>query len=420
MPGLRGVGKTTILAQTYRYLVSSGVPRARVLYATMDSVGLSMGMSLNDLISSFEKTLLMKFENLRQGEEVFLLLDEIQYDPDWALALKVLFDRSRRVFVLSTGSSMISLTSTADTARRAKYLTLDPLTFREYLRLANNISTPVPVSSTLTDALFGSCTAETAYKSLSIFQGDMVEVLSHITGRESVPYLRTGTMPSTIGLEPQEAFATLNATLDKVIDQDLAAVRRFDRSTLIKAHQLVTALAVADRISHDSLCRNLAINNRTLIELIESLVAAGVIQRLRPYGSESTRMRKTPKYKFTAPAIRVALLSKIGRWGDRPDELGRTFEDVAALYLRRWIGQGLMAGFDYVPGDGEADLVVRRNDGGRTVIELSWGNKGLEQVFRTMDEVRADKGVLISDGPLSISSDGKVLRLPKEWFLLGA
>jgi hypothetical protein len=129
-------------------------------------------------------------------------------------------------------------------------------------------------------------------------------------------------------------------------------------------------------------------------------------------------LRKTPKYKFVAPAMRVALLANIGRWGDRPSEFGQVIEDVAALYLRRWVKEGRIRGFDYVIEDGRADLVIRRNDDRPMVMELSWGHKGTEQVERTMRDVGSDYGVLVADTPLGLSEDERTLHLPRSWFLL--
>lgn len=420
MSGLRGVGKTTMLAQFYFHILSAGVPRARVLYATMDSVRLNLGVGLNDLVKAYEKKLLVQFEDLHPGEEVYLLLDEVQQDPDWALAIKVLFDRSRRVFILATGSSTLALTSTADTARRAAHISLEPLTFGEFVRLDQGTEISFPMAQGISNAIFTSKTSRESLELLLPLQEQVIESLSQGRNQKMIPYLRTGTLPPAMGLDPHEAFALINGTLDKVIDQDLAVVHRFDRSTLIKAHQLLTSLAVADRISHEALCTNLGINNRTLIELIDSIEAAGIIQRVRPFGSESTRLRKTPKYKFVAPAMRVALLAKIGRWGDRPAEFGHVFEDVAMLYLRRWVKEGMIRGFDYVIEEGRSDLVIRRNDDRPLIMELSWGHKGTEQVERTMRDVGSNLGVLVADTPLGLSEDERILRLPRSWFLLSS
>jgi hypothetical protein len=118
--------------------------------------------------------------------------------------------------------------------------------------------------------------------------------------------------------------------------------------------------------------------------------------------------------------MRVALLAKIGRWGDRPDDFGRVFEDVAVLYLRRWAKEGMIRGFDYVIEDGRADLIIQQTDDRTMVMELSWGHKGTEQVERTMREVGSDLGVLVADTSLGLSEDGRILRLPISWFLLSS
>lgn len=418
LSGLRGTGKTTMLAQVYRLLLEKGVDRSRVLYASMDSVMLNLGHGVNDLVNAYEERLLTRFHELKAGQDVYLLLDEVQYDPDWATALKVLYDRSKRVFILATGSSMVALTTTTDVARRANHIKVGPLTFGEYLLLSQGRAVPERVKEGLMTTMIGPSSLPERHSILMEIQGSLLDEVAQTTGHEIVDYLRTGSLPSALGLEWDLATRRINSTLDRVVDQDLATLR-FDRSTLISAHRLLTALAVTDKASHEALCTNLGINNRTLIQLIQGLEAAGVIDRVAAYGSETTRLRKTPKYKFVAPAMRTALLTKIGRWQNRPEDLGMAFEDVAVLYLRQWVFQGRLIRFDHLPGESEADMVLQLPHGQRTALELSWGNKSDRQLRKSMERHGIDQGILVADQPPGISPDGKVLRIPRDWFLFG-
>ena len=81
IPGLRGVGKTTILAQLFLNHQQE-VDDRRMLYVSLDEVVNVLGSSLKDVLSAYEKIIGESFEKLTKP--VFIFIDEAQYDPKWA------------------------------------------------------------------------------------------------------------------------------------------------------------------------------------------------------------------------------------------------------------------------------------------------------------------------------------------------
>ena len=97
IPGLRGVGKTTILAQIFlNHYHEAG--QHRMLYISLDEVVNVIGSSLKDVLKSYEQILGESFEKLTKP--VFIFIDEAQYDRQWASVLKSIYDRSKKVFVI--------------------------------------------------------------------------------------------------------------------------------------------------------------------------------------------------------------------------------------------------------------------------------------------------------------------------------
>jgi len=121
MPGLRGTGKTTLLYQLYLYLIrKKNITRERILFISVDDLK-SLNYDLRSCIEIYESKIL--FEDLVNSKEpVFLLLDEVNHDPNWALTLKVIYDEYPNIFIIATGSSALELEkeTNADLARRAK------------------------------------------------------------------------------------------------------------------------------------------------------------------------------------------------------------------------------------------------------------------------------------------------------------
>ena len=78
IPGLRGVGKTTILAQLFlKHHQEAG--QQRMLYISLDEVVNVLGSSLKDVLTVYERILGESFEKLTAP--VFIFIDEAQYDP---------------------------------------------------------------------------------------------------------------------------------------------------------------------------------------------------------------------------------------------------------------------------------------------------------------------------------------------------
>ena len=66
---------------------------------------------------------------------VFILIDEAQYDKEWALNGKLIFDGTKNIFMIFSGSSALKLSYNPDAARRLLNIPIYPLTYSEHLKL---------------------------------------------------------------------------------------------------------------------------------------------------------------------------------------------------------------------------------------------------------------------------------------------
>ena len=137
MPGLRGVGKTTILLQLYDYLLNEkGIEQDKILYFSSDELNLYLNARIIDLVGAFvdeiQQNSLVNLE-----EKLFIFIDEAHYDPKWSEAGKIIYDQTRKIFMVFTGSSALSLEMNVDAARRVSKIKVFPLSFPEYLSLKN-------------------------------------------------------------------------------------------------------------------------------------------------------------------------------------------------------------------------------------------------------------------------------------------
>ncbi len=417
LPGLRGVGKTTMLAQTFDRLKGLGVPVEDMLYLSLDDLQLRLGASLNDALTAYEGIVGTAFESLRK--DVYIFIDEAHFDPSWPLAVKSLYDRTENVFVMVTGSSALALSGNADTARRALELNVLPLSYREFLKLEKITDVPRELSHKLGHLLYSSPDYETLKKELTGIEASLSAVEARIKPNSLERYLRNGSLPYVLGIEGEAtAMSLISSTVDRVLERDLLAQRQLDRQTLIKASNLLSYLAFGDRLSQQSLSTNLSINRVTLSAILDGLERADVIHRVMPFGPESTRLRRTPLYRFTSPAMRAAVLAQIGRLGRDNADHGLLFEDATVLAMRKAHLDGYIRRFDFDPQASGADFVITRGDGSRVVLEVGFGRKGSKQAVSTMKDVEATYGLSVGKGSLRFNDEERVAMVPREWLLL--
>src|SRR3990167_10545563 len=174
IPGLRGVGKTTLLAQLFLEFF----PRYSedMLYISADQVVNELGADLYSVFEEYQKILGVPLERLDRN--LFIFIDEIHFDKKWTAVLKTIYDRSKKVFLVCTGSSALSLQSTTDLARRVVFEKLYPMNFTEYMLLKTKyesikdrtITIKFPIKGlkeAIKNALFFSNSADECFSRLS-------------------------------------------------------------------------------------------------------------------------------------------------------------------------------------------------------------------------------------------------------------
>ncbi len=133
--GPRQVGKTTLLAQVIDQLLQDGVAAKRIFRVQFDDLPSlrKIEMPILELCRWFSDQILQKSFNqaAHDGEQAFIILDEVQNLPDWAPQLKHLVDMNP-VHVLTTGSSALRIEAGRDSlAGRIQTIEMGPLLLRE-------------------------------------------------------------------------------------------------------------------------------------------------------------------------------------------------------------------------------------------------------------------------------------------------
>jgi len=167
LSGIRGVGKTTLLAQLYDAAKTLAGKAREQIYLDVSRLAAEK-ISLNDFFNFYEAVKGFHWETV--DKKIIIYLDEVHYDADWGLFLKNLFDRTKNhcnVLVIATGSSALKIKLNPDLSRRSMIKEIYPLKFNEFLSLKENIAIPAGLSERLADCLLSGGSAGDIYRSVS-------------------------------------------------------------------------------------------------------------------------------------------------------------------------------------------------------------------------------------------------------------
>ena len=428
MPGIRGIGKTTLLAQTYaiekflkpkdRNLLENIGKLEERLYLDVSQLH-SDQISLNEFFNFYEEIREFHFE--KPQKKILILLDEVHFDENWGLFLKTIFDRTkghRDVLVIATGSSALQIKMIPDLGRRTDVWEIYPMEFNEYLILKYG-KYPLPgLSDYLQDTLFNSSNATEVFEKLKIKLQEIKKFfVESVPARSETDFFESGSFPLAIKIKNiQKAIEKIKSVIDGIIVKDIVTLQRFETQTVAKVGDLLYLLAQSDLISYDKLKESLKIKRiETLESLIEVLVMSGVLVKVKTYGKTYGSTRKTPKLLFVTPSLRSAVLNNIYLSGIE----GKKLEDYFVLiYLKDLKSYSKYAvNLSYDLAEGGADFVLTLKDRSNIVIEVGFNKNEVEQVRNTMKKVESRYGLVFGSSELELINDS-IVKVPLKYLLL--
>jgi len=424
IPGLRGVGKTTLLAQLFLQFF----PRYSkdMLYVSADQVVNELRADLYSVFEEYQKILGIPFEKLDRN--LFIFIDEIHFDKKWTAVLKTIYDRSKKVFVICTGSSALSLQSTTDLARRVVFEKLYPMNFTEYLLLKTRyesikdktVTIKYPIrglKDALKEAFFYSGDADQCFSRLAGLQSQVDKYWFGVDSLEVDKYLKFGTMPYALTIKDEQRMHTLtNQQIDRVVERDLPELGKFDTATLAMIKNILLLIAGSGEVSVTNLSQILkGISIVTLINVLETLEKAEMLIRVYPYGSTYKKVRKPSKYHFMTPAVRHTLLTIVEGESAFTNHKGWYLEDIVSLSLYREFSQKLASPIFYDSAKGGADFILAFPDR-KIPIEIGHGQKEIDQALSTLSKIKGRYGLVVCNS--NLAKEGEIVKTPLRYLLL--
>lgn len=413
IPGFRGVGKTTLMAQLgteYQNKV------AKLLFLSIEDAKNLFDAGIAELMSAYEEILGNNLESIK--EPILIFLDEIQSDPKWAVTLKSLFEKTSNIFFCCTGSSALILQTTTNLARRAVFEKMPPLSFTEYEMIKNGVHPP-KIKEKIRQAVYCSKNAEEVYRKLRSLKAPIYQYWTKVNKADIKTHLSYGTLPFAF-IMPNEAavYDAISLLLDKIIKQDLPMLGSFDSNTLGVVKRILFAIAENDTTSLNTLEEKFKINRLTIANIFEALEKAELIIKIPAYGANMTIAKKANKYLFMSPAIRMSFFYFTGQESTYLTRQGKLLEDSIGSHLYREFiirGQGAIR---YDSECGGADFVLQILNNKQIIIEVGMGDKGKKQIMTSMKKINSDYNLIFSNSELKIDEDRKTIFIPLEYYFL--
>lgn len=297
--GIRRAGKSYLLFQRIKQLLSEGIGWDSMLYVNFEDERLA-GMK------AVELNLLLESHMELYGKRPILFLDEIQNIDGWEKFARRLADSKYRVYI--TGSNAKMLSGEIQTTLGGRYMNVEvyPYSFDEYLRAKSVDVTP---------AVFYATEQKAGFQRL--FDG----------------YLRYGGFPEGIVLSSKRDYLT--SVYQKIYLGDIAARHKVENTAALRIMFKKIAESVKQPLSYNRLANvvsatGVKTGTSTIINYVEYAKDAWLITPVQNIAGKLAERESSPKYYFTDNGILNLFLL---------DANASLLENIVAIALLRKYGR---------------------------------------------------------------------------------
>lgn len=418
LPGLRGVGKTTLLFQVYDYLLrDKNVSPQHIFYFSCEDLKYLGNYNIGEVVNNFLKNYPEK-ELMTIDENIFLLIDESQYDKNWALAGKIIYDKTQKIFMIFTGSSALNLETNADASRRMIKYDINPLNFRQYLKLRYNLQ--LERRDTLDKILFDADINEAIE-----YEKNLKEKIINLPEYNTSTwdnYLKYGGFPTLFYRDNKyEQQLHLMDIISKIVNNDMSNIKNFTTDNLTNVDRVISQLALqrSSDLSQFKLSKNLQTSISNINNILDVLEKTHLIFHVEAYGTSSKRTKKSWKYYFATSSLKHAISSTLGNNSIRKEEYeGLLLENMIASLLHEKTTKTYNTYLFYDSNKKNVDFIIQRGFQNPIPIEVGRGKKDKKQIIQAMKTYKSSHGIIISNSTTRICKEDNIIYIPYKTFSL--
>ena len=423
LPGIRDVGKTTLLFQVYEYLLKEkSVNPQNILYFSCDRLKKMGDADIFDTINFYCETYHNSIiETL--SHPVFILIDEAQYDKDWSLNGKLVYDASQNIFMIFSGSSALKLSYNPDAARRLLNIPIYPLTYSQHLKLKYG-DFKNDISDSLIDMIF-----DGNVENNGELERRMINIYSNFSSydvNEWKNFLQFGGFPSSFYQGENEITKKIVNMVDKVVTTDMDNIDGITDNTKYLAFQILNFFAFQNpgEVSKGCLSNQFDTNMGLVTKVLDILEKTQLIFHIEAFTSSVKRTTKPHEYFFATSSLKHNLALDIGTalLEDENAYMGKLLETYVASSFLNLDNKNNISYKTYYDdskkksGKKNVDFIVQRGSDKAIPIEVSYGKKNKSQIKRAMSKYQSPHGVIISNTTQNILKEEDIIYLPHEIF----
>ena len=320
LSGPRRVGKTTVLQQTAQALVKKGDDPKSILYLSLDHPLLKL-LSLREILTLYHES------TYPEGQPATLLLDEVQYAPQWETEIKLLIDHQSQYRILATGSASVVHRERLAESGVGRWITvpIPTLSFFEFVSMRKQQPEGLAQDLRVSNIF-------------SFSTGDLAVLAAQMRPLQPLfqRYLLVGGFPETAAQENIDLCQRLlrEDVVERVLKQDMTALFGIRNINDLEKLFIYLCLHSGGILAHQACARDLGTTTTTVSNHLTLLEQANLVYRLPPSGLGGKKVLKARnKYYLVDAALRNAVLLKGEEIFTNPGEMGTIVETTVLRHL---------------------------------------------------------------------------------------
>ena len=420
LPGLRGVGKTTIIFQLIHYLYTEcDIDTSQVLYLNLDRLKNRGSIDLELCFDIFIKDINEK--KYLNNEALFIFVDEIQRAKNWGLVGKIFYDETINVFIVFSGSNALNLITDKESARRSLKREINPLSFSEYLNLKYYYDFPYNMKEILAKMILTGEINEISNIEKDIQLNTLLNLKRDVK-KEWEDFIQLGGLPHTFNNNLIDAIDYTLEAKDRIVEKDIPIITSLNTDTLKATHPLLNIIALQKpgTLSEQKISNYLDIPKTQVHNLLKILEKTLIIFHIEPRGSKSKRERQAWEYYYLSTQMKSCIYLTDGESTEENKEYwGILLENYVAFSLFRLLRESIYTFSIYFDSrHGGVDFLINTSTNKIIPIEVGIGKKNKRQISSAINHYKSDYGIIISNATDTIIKEDNIIFIPYTTFSL--
>jgi len=365
--GARRAGKSFLMRQLIKSLISDGIGRNNILMVNFEDPRFT---ELDTKI--LQKIYEVYLEFLNPKGDVFIFLDEVQEVSGWEKWVRTIYELKKAKLVIS-GSNAKLLSAELSTLLTGRHIDLEvfPLSFEEYL-IFNGLD--------LKDKLD--------------FAGKRVEI-----ERLFIKYLEWGGFPEVV--LSGEKKKLLFHYFEDIVNKDLVKRHKIRKPAKLNSLAKFYLTNISSSVTFNSLEKFLSVSADTVEKFSHYFEDAYLVFFLKRFSFKVKEQEKSPRKVY---AIDTGLANVLGFRFSR--NLGRLAENIIFVELlrKKTLGENNLEFYYWRNSQNkEVDFIIKENLKVSKALQICWEinrpetrTREIKPLLKVMEKLKIDKGFIIT------------------------